>query len=185
MLTHIPLTENSEMTSAPMKYLPTGEVDWGTMWNTFCKLASEDGGRPHRGEMMRVAPITTEASEAYEAVVAELVRGIKAVSNLPALPAEPGWVAVVCESSGMARWLSEAILQENVPARHTGHLLLVPAAANFTLKNEIKSVITVVAKTTHYWANHLPAEAKTALVWEARIANFLERLKSWRRQTSG
>jgi len=172
-------SEAKEMTAAPLKYLPNGKVDWGTMWNTFCKLASEDGGRPHRGQMMQVTPTVNEACEAYETVVTELRRGIKEVSGLLALPAEPGWVAVVCASPSMARWLNEAIVQENVPARHRGHLLLVPAAADFTLKGEIKSVITVVAKTTHYWNNHLPAEAKIALEWEDRLAKLSMQVKRW------
>ena len=32
--------------------------------------------------------------------------------------------------------------------------LLVPAAPSFTLKDEVKSVITVVAKVHHYWEMH-------------------------------
>ena len=32
--------------------------------------------------------------------------------------------------------------------------LLVPASPSFTLKDQVKSVITVVAKVHHYWEMH-------------------------------
>mgnify|MGYP003341010846 CR=1 FL=1 len=35
-----------------------------------------------------------------------------------------------------------------------GDKLLLPAAADFELKNQVKSVITVVAKVHHYWEIH-------------------------------
>jgi sirohydrochlorin cobaltochelatase len=69
----------------------------------------------------------------------------------------------------MARWLSEAIACENVAARHEGALLFVPAGQRYTIKGEIKSVVTAVAKTTHYWREHLPESAKAALEAQERL----------------
>jgi sirohydrochlorin cobaltochelatase len=34
-------------------------------------------------------------------------------------------------------------------------VLFLPAAPSFTLDKEIKNVVTVVAKTHHYWTEHL------------------------------
>lgn len=156
---------NAPMAAAPMKYREDGEVDWGNMWETFCGLA-QAGGPPHRPSLLRHPASDNMFSEAYSQAADEIIRGIHEVSGLDAYVAETGWIAVMCESEMMARWLTEAILVENVDARYAGTALFVPVGSAFTLKGEIKSVITVVAKTTHYWQTHLPGEVKTALKWE-------------------
>jgi sirohydrochlorin cobaltochelatase len=43
---------------------------------------------------------------------------------------------------------------ENVLARREGSTLYLPAGPDFTLGGEIKNVVTVVAKTYHYWLEH-------------------------------
>jgi sirohydrochlorin cobaltochelatase len=86
--------------------------------------------------------------------VAEIRRGIEETTGLPTSPAEPGWIAVACESPRMAAWLCATIILENVDARARGETLLVPASAGYRLEDEVKSVITVVAKTHHYWLAH-------------------------------
>ena len=82
----------------------------------------------------------------------------------------------------MARWLADAINRENVQARHDGLNLLVPVRADYTLEGEIKSVITVVAKTTDYWFNHMAPDVRRALEmaetldrWKARVSGWLRR----------
>ena len=37
-------------------------------------------------------------------------------------------------------------------------MLLIPASAGYRLEDEVKSVITVVAKTHHYWLAHARAK---------------------------
>ena len=64
---------------------------------------------------------------------------------------EPGWIAVHCHSPRMAAWLCATILLENVEARCDGARLLLPASSDFALDDQVKSVITVLAKTHHYW----------------------------------
>lgn len=152
------------MAAAPLKYLPDGSVDWGNMWDTFCVLAIE-GGPPHRGTLLDTTTDDPHFPE-YHAVTAEIVRGIKLVSGLDAAAAEPGWLAVICDTPGMARWLAEAVLAENVAARAAGVNLLVPVASYYTLKLEIKNVVTAVAKTTHYWDEHLANDIKRVLAFE-------------------
>ena len=44
-----------------------------------------------------------------------------------------------------------AIILENVDARIEEERLLVPAGPDYELKDQVKSIITVVAKTHHYW----------------------------------
>lgn len=167
------------MAAAPMKYLPDGTVDWGNMWDTFCVLA-RDGGPPHRGTLLVGDPHGAD-TPAYRAAAAEIVRGIGLVSALDAAPAAPGWIAVRCASPGMARWLAESIQQENVDAQSDGALLLVPCAAHYTLKGEIKNVITAVAKTTHFWREHLPPDVKRALAAQDRLAAIADRARAWLR----
>jgi sirohydrochlorin cobaltochelatase len=48
-----------------------------------------------------------------------------------------------------------AIIVENVMVRREGNTIYLPAGPKFTLKREIKNVITTVAKTVHYWSAHL------------------------------
>jgi sirohydrochlorin cobaltochelatase len=159
------------MAAAPMKYNQDGSVDWGNMWDTFCELA-QAGGPPHRSTILEPDEQADPNDPAYQHVVDELIRGIDQVSGLPAHAAAPGWVAINCIDSAMAAWLAEAILAENVRARSNEALLLVPAGAHYTLKGEIKNVITAVAKTTHYWGEHLPNEVKATLAMQERLSRF-------------
>jgi sirohydrochlorin cobaltochelatase len=170
------IDKSAPMASAPMRYRDDGAVDWGTMWESFCALAAE-GGPPHRSDML-YAPTTPPADSAgYALACDEIVRGIRETAGLAAAPFEPGWIAVQCDSPGMARWLAEAIPQEGVQARHDDDMLLVPVGDGWSVAGEIKNVITVVAKTTHYWREHLPPDARRALVWQAQIARLASRLR--------
>jgi sirohydrochlorin cobaltochelatase len=173
--------KRAPMAAAPLKYSPDGAVDWGNMWDTFCALAQE-GGPPHRGTMLHAPERPDTASAGYRFAADEIIRGVAEVSGLRATAAAPGWIAIACGSVGMARWLSEAIERENVRARCDGALLLVPVGEDFTLKGEIKNVITAVAKTTHYWQEHLAPEVKRALALEQQLARLTVWLGGWRRR---
>jgi sirohydrochlorin cobaltochelatase len=143
------------MASAPFVWRRDGRPDWGAMWTTFCDLALY-GGPPQRGADSALrAPDRADGPIAPPAVLGELQRGIRETTGLAAEAADPGWVAVVCESGRMAAWLWAALIVENVEARVDGERLLVPAAADFLLEDQVRSVITVVAKTHHYWREHL------------------------------
>lgn len=159
------------MASAPMQYRENGEVAWGEMWGSFCALALE-GGPPHRGEMLVAQPLPDTHSPTYQSAVQEIVRGIREVSGLPAAEVRPGWIAVMCTSAAMAGWLVEAIVAENVEAYAEGNLLLVPVGDYYTVKGEIKNVITAVAKTTHYWGDHLSPQIKQTLGIQAKLTAF-------------
>ena len=52
---------------------------------------------------------------------------------------------------------------ENVAARRRGAILELPVAPHFRLEKEIKNVITVIAKTCHYWLGHMPREQQQAI----------------------
>lgn len=159
------------MASAPMQYRENGEVAWGEMWENFCALALE-GGPPHRGERLKAQPVPDTHSPTYQLAVQEIVRGIQEVSGLSATEVRPGWIGVTCPSGAMAGWLAEAIGAEQVEAHAEANLLLVPVGDYYTVKGEIKNVITAVAKTTHYWGDHLPAEVKQTLALQAKLADF-------------
>ena len=166
------------MSSAPMKFRPDGGVDWGNMWDTFCILA-QDGGPPHRGTMLQAPENPDPYHPDYEFALHEIIRGIWEVSGLSAQAANPGWVSVTCASPEMARWLFDAIQQENVCARCERSRLFLPVGGHFTLKGEIKNVITVVAKTTHYWQAHVSQDVKRVLAIEEKFGEIKAQLKTW------
>lgn len=144
------------MGSAGLKFAPDGQVAWNEMWGSFCNLAMA-GGPPHKGTFLEPASEAAIAAEPdrYRAVVDEICRGIRMVTDLPVYPAAPGWVSVGCLTEGMAEWLLRAIVMENVAATRDGSLIELPAGPAFRLEKEIKNVITVAAKTCHYWTGHM------------------------------
>jgi sirohydrochlorin cobaltochelatase len=144
------------MSSAPFVYRDDGQPDWGAMWGSFCELALF-GGPPHRGEASAIRackPVAAGQSDWSFDPIAEIARGIFETTGLEAVAAEPSWLGVSCDSAKMAAWLCAAIILENVDARSEGNRLMVPARPDYRLKEEVKSVITVVAKTHHYWLEH-------------------------------
>lgn len=144
------------MGSAPMRYTDDGQVAWDQMWTSYCDLALA-GGPPHRDSLLEpVTPDEVKANQdAYERVVAEIERGFRLVTGLPTMRSEkPGWVGLKCEDEEMALWLLRAIVVENVCVRREGTVLFLPAGPAFRMEKEIKNVITVVAKTHHYWTEH-------------------------------
>jgi len=142
------------MSSAPFLWRDDGRPDWSGMWTTFCELALY-GGPPQRGpESALRAPAGRLASSDVE-MLAEMRRGIWETTGLYAESAEPGWLAATCESPTMAAWMCAAIILENVTARVDDDRLLLPAGPGYTLEDEVKSIITVVAKTHHYWSAHV------------------------------
>jgi hypothetical protein len=146
---------SAPMSSAPFIWRPDGRPDWRTMWTGLCELALF-GGPPHRGPEHALGAVATDgaASDGPDAIE-EIRRGIWETTGLYAESALPGWLAVTCESPRMAAWLCATIILENVDARCDEERLLVPAAPSFTLADQVKSVITVVAKTHHYWSAHI------------------------------
>lgn len=145
------------MGSASLKYGSDGKVAWDDIWQTFCDLAMA-GGPPHKGILLEPgsqAEINTQPDR-YNEAVAEIRRGITMVAGLPAEPSpRPGWVRVNCGSYGMAGWLVRAIVMENISARCEGQALDLPAGPDYRLEKEIKNVVTVTAKTCHYWLEHI------------------------------
>ncbi len=143
------------MSSAPFVWRRDGRPDWGAMWTTFCELALY-GGPPQRGAAQALrGPEAGAAAASSPEILAELQRGIRETTGLDAEAAEPGWIAITCESRRMAAWLCATIILENVDARVEGARLLLPAGPDWALEDQVKSVITVVAKTHHYWREHL------------------------------
>jgi sirohydrochlorin cobaltochelatase len=150
------------MGAAALKLGADGKVAWDEMWQSFCDLALA-GGPPHRGRPLEAIPAVDAVAEwnRYQAVVAEIERGIRLVTGLPVVTsATPGWVGVRCDSEEMAIWLMRAIIVENVMVRREDNVLYLPAGPRFTLRHEIKNVVTVFAKTTHYWTSHIVARRR-------------------------
>jgi len=152
------------MSSADFVYQPDGRPDWRAMWEGFCELALY-GGPPHRGidSALGVAPLDAPATEGFDAID-EIRRGIWMTTGLYSEvdEDEPGWLTITCHSRAMAAWMCATIILENVEAKFEDERLMVPASPSFTLKNEVKSVITVVAKTNHYWRAHVITTASMA-----------------------
>jgi urease accessory protein len=157
---------NASVSVAPMEaaglvYGKDGRVAWDEIWAAFCDLALA-GGPPHRGTLLEpVAPESIMTNmQAYQKVFDELARGIQMVTNLHTLAAQSlGWIGVECESEEMALWLLRAIIVENISVRREGKILFVPVGADFRLAHEIKNIVTVFAKTNHYWQEHVQSKA--------------------------
>ena len=116
-----------------------------------------DGGPPHRSDLLEpIDPqiIQTQPAE-YDAVLNELERGIQLVMGRPVRRQTPGWLGIECDDEEMAIWLLRAIIVENVMARREEKTLYFPVSPEYQLEKEIKNVITVIAKTNHYWEEHL------------------------------
>jgi len=146
------------MRSAGLKYAADGRVAWDEMWGSFCDLALA-GGPPHKGTLLGpgVEADIDADFDRYDEAAEEICRGIRLVTGLRAyVSPDPGWVRVSCQGDAMAGWLLRAITTENVAARRQGAMLDLPAAPQFRLEKEIKNVITVTAKTCHYWVGHTP-----------------------------
>ncbi len=144
------------MSAAEFVWREDGRPDWSEMWTGFCELALY-GGPPHRGEETALQAPEHAPADPESAMIAEIRRGIWETTGLFAEPAEPGWVSITCHSRKMAAWLCASIILENVEARCEEERLFLPASPDFELKNEVKSVITVLAKTNHYWQEHARA----------------------------
>jgi hypothetical protein len=124
------------------------------------------GGPPHKGTLLEGGTPAEIAAQLdrYREVVDEICRGITMVTDLVAREApDPGWVRVSALSDAMAGWLVRAIGTENVAVRAEGLSLDLPASPAFRLEKEIKNVITVIAKTCHYWTGHMPRGQRLAI----------------------
>jgi hypothetical protein len=153
------------MGSAGLKYASDGRVAWDQIWGSFCDLAMA-GGPPHKGTWLEPGvPAEIEAQpDRYRDVVSEICRGVTMITGLPVeVSPHPGWVRVTCDRDAMAGWLLRAIVMENIAARADGPSLDLPAAPGFRLEKEIKNVITVIAKTSHYWLGHMPRPQQGAI----------------------
>jgi len=147
------------MGAADLVYDDDGNVAWNEIWGDFCDLALA-GGPPHRGTLLE--PVNPETvinnPENYARVLRELKRGIEMITGLQVVQSSsPGWIGMECSSDAMALWLLRAIVVENVSVRREDKVLLFPAGPDFRLEHEIKNVITVIAKTNHYWREHVQA----------------------------
>lgn len=145
------------MGSAGLKYGRDGRVAWNEIWKSFCDLAMA-GGPPHRGALLEpgVAEDIEREPERYKEVVDELCRGVEMVTGLAAeVSPVPGWIDVDCPSATMAGWLVRAITMENVSCHAGGMVLHLPAGPHFRVEKEIKNVVTSIAKTCHYWVDHM------------------------------
>jgi sirohydrochlorin cobaltochelatase len=153
------------MGSASLKYGDDGKVAWNEIWATFCDLAMA-GGPPHKGKLLE--PGSREEIDAqtdrYCQVVEEICRGVSMVTGLANKPSPtPGWVRVECSEQGRAGWLVRAIVMENISARSEGTTLDLPAGPSYRIEKEIKNVVTAIAKTCHYWTEHMGPVQKQAI----------------------
>jgi hypothetical protein len=157
--------EPKPMRSAGLKYDADGQVAWDQIWGSFCDLAMA-GGPPHKGRLLEPGTQADidAAFDRYDEVAEEICRGIRMVTGLRAYVApDPGWICVTCQGDAMAGWLVRAIAMENVAVRRRGAILELPVSPHFRLEKEIKNVITVIAKTCHYWLGHMPREQQQAI----------------------
>jgi sirohydrochlorin cobaltochelatase len=178
--------EAKPMRSAGLKYGRDGRVAWDDIWGSFCDLAMA-GGPPHKGALLgpgSPADIAARPTLTADAEM-EICRGINITTDFVAEPApDPGWVRVICTDEAMAGWLLRAITPENVAVRGDGLALELPAGPGYRLDKEIKNVITVIAKTFHYWNGHMSRERQRQigepLVTMERECGLIAPVDGWR-----
>ncbi len=140
------------MGSAGLKFDAEGRVAWDEMWGSFCDLAMA-GGPPHKGTLL-----VPGGADSTGTVVSEIVRGIGMVTGLDVeVSSNPGWIRVSCPMPGMAGWLARSIAMENVSVAAEADLIELPVGPEYRIEREVKNVITVIAKTTHYFVDHIGA----------------------------
>lgn len=123
----------------------------------YCELALA-GGPSHRGGLLEAVSGDACLAEPgkYAAALVECGRGINMITGMRIVESKaPGWIGVQCDSEEMAIWLVRAIIVENVMVRREGDVIFLPAGPHYTLKDQIKSIVTVTAKTWHYWIEHI------------------------------
>ena len=162
------------MGSAGLKYGADGQVAWNEMWATFCDLAMA-GGPPHKGALLepRRAPRWRRSPNATTRWSRKSAAASRwSPTSAPTRPRSPAGSTSTASSEAMAGWLLRAIVMENVSARTEGLALALPAGPDYRLEKEIKNVVTVIAKTCHYWTGHmwLPQRRKIAALLAAMAA---------------
>lgn len=153
------------MGSAALKFNPDGTVAWNEIWGSFCHLAMA-GGPPHKGTLLEPGTYTEIHADPgrHRQVMDEICRGIHLAAGLDAEPSRAEtWVRVDCLSEAMAGWLTRTIVMENVSTRCQGAVLFLPAGPAYRLEKEIKNVVTVIAKTCHYWRDHMRPARQQAI----------------------
>ena len=154
------------MGSAGLQFGADGKVQWDKMWASFCHLAMA-GGPPHRGRLLepfRSAALQPEQQAQMQLASAEICRGIGLVTGLCAEPAPTaGWLRLYCTGAAMAGWIARAIVMENVTAVAQGLSVFLPTGPDYRVEKEIKNVITSVAKTCHYWQDHMLEDQHVAI----------------------
>ncbi len=164
------------MGSAALKYDSNSRVAWDQIWTHFCDLALA-GGPPHRGSLLEVS--TEQEVEAepagYYLVCEEIIRGIRMTTGLSAKAGpEHGWMTVDCQCRDMAAWLLRAVMSENIFARCREGSIQVPAGPTFRLAKEVKNVVVALAKTCHYWKDHIPQLQRAAIVERFKEIDLLQ-----------
>ena len=151
------------MSAADLIFDDEGAVLWDEIFgvddpnNPYCELALA-GGPSHRGELLEAVDghLCLAEPGKYAAAVAECGRGSNMITGMNiVLSKVPGWIGVQCDSDEMAIWLLRAIIVENVMVRREGDVIYLPVGPHYTLKDQIKSIVTVTAKTWHYWIEHI------------------------------
>jgi sirohydrochlorin cobaltochelatase len=175
----VPISSAPMPGAADLVFDADGSVAWDQIWGNFCDLALA-GGPPHRDTPLEPALREEVCShqDDYLRVLDELERGLSLITHWPVeRNLAPGWIGLVCPDEEAAYWLLHAVVAENVAAGRMGNLLLLPAGPDFRLKYEIKNVITAVAKTHHYWTEHLMEQQGVVQGFQSR-AETSRRLRS-------
>jgi len=135
------------------------------MWGSFCDLAMA-GGPPHKGKLLEPGSPAEigAATQRYAEVAEEICRGVRLTTDFrQSNSSVPGWISVDVRTPTSSEWLVRAIAMENISVRSEGKLLYLPAGPAYRIEKEIKNVITALAKTSHYWVEHVPLEQDWAI----------------------
>ena len=146
------------MGSAGLKYGSDGKVAWNEMWATFCDLAMA-GGPPHKGMLLEPGTqVEIDANSGRLRTGRRRDCARRATGDRPRGPSlrrsrlgarglsqrRDGWMAAASDRDG-----------ERLGSRATDRRSTFPPAPRYRVEKEIKNVVTVIAKTCHYWTGHM------------------------------
>ena len=150
------------MKAAEIIYDQNGNPEWNKMWNSFCNLAAE-GGPSHRDNLHRIS--FPEKNFVYdETIKNEIARGLRLLNANVKEINNKGEIYIDLIFPNKAKWFRNIIDLENVAAKQKGKYLILPWSGNYKIDKEVKSLMTVWGKASHYWREHRPLQFKIFII---------------------
>lgn len=150
------------MKAAEMVYDENGNPQWDKMWSVYCNLAAE-GGPSHRADVDKIS-FPGNKFTYNDSVKSEILRGLTLLNAKVYKITDIGEIYIDLFFPKKADWFSKIINLENVESKSEDRYLVLPWSGEYKIDKEVKSVVTVWGKASHYWKEHRPMPFKVLIV---------------------